>query len=124
MTCVLSSLFCADLNQPSMIKGDFTVEKPAMALLSLTNLEDEVMKEASIPEKLASKIKRIFTDKMALDMENMTMSHLKPIYVYLHFKQVISKKMLINEGAIMNVLSLKQMKRLCRTMNDLISNIS
>lgn len=86
MTYVLSSLFCADLNQPSMVEGDFTAEKPAMDPIFITDLKDKVMEEAGMLKKLTYKNKRIFADKMVFDRAYMTMFHLKPIYVSLHLE--------------------------------------
>ncbi|KAM2977417.1 hypothetical protein FF2_014361 [Malus domestica] len=46
-------------------------------------------------------------------------NHLEPIYVTTHLDGVIFKRILIDGGAAVNVLPLRQMRRLCRSENDL-----
>lgn len=47
-------------------------------------------------------------------------NHLKPIYVTAHLEEVPFKNVLIDGETTINVLSLKQMRRLCRSEEDLI----
>ncbi|KAM2294997.1 hypothetical protein ACFX1S_034847 [Malus domestica] len=47
-------------------------------------------------------------------------SHLKPIYVTAHLEGIPFKRVLIDGGATVNVLSYKQMKKMCRSKEDLI----
>ena len=47
-------------------------------------------------------------------------NHLKPIYVTAHLEGILFKRVLIDGGAAVNVLPYKQMKRVCRSEEDLI----
>ncbi|XP_070677783.1 uncharacterized protein [Malus domestica] len=47
-------------------------------------------------------------------------NHLKPIYVTAYLEEVPFKRVLINGGAAVNVLPYKQMKKMCRSEDDLI----
>ncbi|KAM1350211.1 hypothetical protein ACFX2F_004188 [Malus domestica] len=47
-------------------------------------------------------------------------NHLKPIYVTAHLEVVPFKMILIDGRAIVNVLTYKQMKKICRSERDLI----
>ena len=47
-------------------------------------------------------------------------NHLKPIYVTVHLEGVPFKRVLIDGGVAVNVLPYKQMKKMCRSEEDLI----
>ncbi|XP_068323179.1 uncharacterized protein [Pyrus communis] len=47
-------------------------------------------------------------------------NHFKPIYVTTHLEGIPFKKVLIDGGAAVNVLSYKQMEKMCRNEEDLI----
>ncbi|KAM2141395.1 hypothetical protein ACFX1Q_007676 [Malus domestica] len=58
---------------------------------------------------------------MVFSRSSLTLAnHLKPIYVMVHLEGVPFKRVLIDGEAAVNMLPYKQMKRLCRSEDDLI----
>lgn len=73
-----------------------------------------------MPKPARKKPNRVYSDQIVFSRPSLALAnHLKPIYVTAHLEQVPFNRVLIDGGAAINVLTLKQMKRLCRSKEDL-----
>ncbi|KAM1495250.1 hypothetical protein TB1_029003 [Malus domestica] len=79
MTYVLSTIFDAKHNQPSMMEGDYMVTEPMMAHVSVEEAGQGEPNHIGLPKQSGKKLERIYSDKMVAN-------HLKPIYVTAHLE--------------------------------------
>ncbi|KAM2658160.1 hypothetical protein EV1_013462 [Malus domestica] len=106
MTYVLSAMFCAEPNQPATMKGD----------LGKTELG-----RTCLPELAKKEPEKVYSYKMVFSRPSLAQAnHLKPIYVTARLEGIPFKRVLIDRGATINVIPLKQMKKLGRSEKDLI----
>ncbi|XP_068331638.1 uncharacterized protein [Pyrus communis] len=92
-----------------------------MAHVTVEKAGQEEPNQTSLPEQLGKKPERIYSNKMVFVCLSLALTnHLKPIYVTAHLERVPFKRVLIDGGAAINVLPYKQMKRICRSDEDLI----
>ncbi|KAM1278938.1 hypothetical protein ACFX2J_030896 [Malus domestica] len=74
-----------------------------------------------LPEPLRNEPDRLYSDIMVFNSPSLALAnHFKLIYVTTHMEEVPFKRVLIDGGATINVLLLKQMKKLGRSEKDLI----
>ena len=92
-----------------------------MAHVSVEEAGKDKSGRASLLEPIRKEPERVYTDKMVFSRPSLTLAnHLKPIYVTAHLERVPFKRVLIDGGAAFIVLPYKQMKRVCRSEDDLI----
>ncbi|KAM1734169.1 hypothetical protein ACFX11_019695 [Malus domestica] len=121
MTYVLSAMFGAEPDQPATMEDDYLTAEPMMAHVSVEVAGEEELGKAESSKTFQNGPFRIYTDKMVFSRPNMLLAnHLKPIYVAAHLEGVPFKRVLIDEGAAVNVLPAKQMKKIGRGVEDLI----
>ncbi|KAM1145387.1 hypothetical protein ACFX19_038042 [Malus domestica] len=121
MTYVLSAMFRAEHDQPPIMEGDYLATKPMMAHVSVEDKRQGEPNQTGLPEPSIRKPERIYSDKMVfICLSSSLANHLKPIYVTAHLEGVPFKRVLIDGRATINVLSYKQMKKMCRSEGDLI----
>ncbi|KAM1381211.1 hypothetical protein ACFX2I_022845 [Malus domestica] len=121
MTYVLSAMFCPKHDQPAMIEGDYLATEPLMAHVSVEEIEKRESSKTDMLELAKRELERIYTDKMIFSHPSLAMAnHLKPIYVTAYLEGIPFKRVLIDGGVAVNVLPYKQMKRMCRSKDDLI----
>ncbi|KAM1882062.1 hypothetical protein ACFX13_003608 [Malus domestica] len=100
--------------------GDYLAPKPMMAFVSVEEVGKEKSSMAGMLELARKEPKRVYSSQMVFNKPSLTLAnHLKPIYVTAHLEGV-PNRVLIDGGVVVNVLPLKQMKRLCRSDEDLI----
>ncbi|KAM2167850.1 hypothetical protein ACFX1Q_037357 [Malus domestica] len=92
-----------------------------MAHVSVEDKRQGEPNQTGLPEPSIRKPERIYSDKMVfICLSSSLANHLKPIYVTAHLEGVPFKRVLIDGRATINVLSYKQMKKMCRSEGDLI----
>ncbi|XP_068328252.1 uncharacterized protein [Pyrus communis] len=72
-----------------------------------------------LPELPRKEPEMVYFDQIVFSRPSLA-NHLKPIYMTAHLEGVPFKRVLIDRGAVVYVLPLKQMKRLCRSEECLI----
>ena len=114
-------MFCAEPDQPTMMEGDYLAIEPVMALVSVEEARRKESGMADMPEPTRNEPEKIYSERIFFKNPSLALAnHLKPIYVTSHLEEVPSKRVLIDGGVAVNVLPLKQMKKLCRSEEDLI----
>ncbi|KAM2156827.1 hypothetical protein ACFX1R_042470 [Malus domestica] len=104
-----------------VMESDYVTTELMMAHVSVEVAEEGESGRAESSEASKDGPLRIYTDKMVFSRPNILLAnHLKPIYVTAHLERVPFKTILIDEGAAVNVLPAKQMKKLGRGTEDLI----
>ncbi|KAM1044172.1 hypothetical protein ACFX2A_036146 [Malus domestica] len=120
MAYLLSSMFCAELGQPFAMEDDYMAVEPMLAHVNMEATEGGRSSKAELPDASKQPI-RVYTDEIVFSRLNSTLAnYLKPIYVNAHLEGVSFKRVLIDDGAAVNVLPAKQMKKLGRILEDLI----
>ncbi|KAM1787732.1 hypothetical protein ACFX11_038097 [Malus domestica] len=121
MTYVLSTMFCAEHDQPTTIEGDYLATEPMMAHVSGEKAGKQELGRVDFPEPTKREPERVYIDIMVFSHPSLTLdNHLKPIYVTAHMKGMPFKRAFIDGGAAVNVLPFKQMKMVCRREEDLV----
>ncbi|KAM2910621.1 hypothetical protein FF1_003474 [Malus domestica] len=117
MTYVLSAMFYVERDQPAIMKDDYLATEPMMMHVSVEEVGKEESVRASLPEPTKNEPERVYIDIMVFSHPSLTLAnHLKLIYVTAHLDRVSFKWVLIDGGA-----TVKQMKKVCRSEDDLIS---
>ncbi|KAM1669278.1 hypothetical protein ACFX2K_043417 [Malus domestica] len=121
MAYVISAMFVAQPDQPAAMEGDYVTTEPMMAHVNMEVAEEGASGKTASSETSKEGPVRIYTEKMVFSRPNISLAnHLKPIYVTTHLEGVPFRRMLIDEGAAVNVLPAKEMKKLGRGTEDLI----
>ncbi|XP_070679188.1 uncharacterized protein [Malus domestica] len=121
MAYILSAMFGARPDQPATMEDDYLTTEPMMAHVNVEVVEEGEAGKAESTEASKDSPFRIYTDKMVFSRPNRSLAnHLKPIYVAAHLECVPFKRILIDEGAAVNVLPAKQMRKMGRGTDDLI----
>lgn len=113
MICTLPITFVAKPNQPSKIKGGVADAQGALTKL----VEENVMKDLiTFEEKIGEELpKKIIFEKP----DEKEIQHLKPLYIFALIDGFPMKKVLIDNGAIVNILPSRMLKTLGKTEEDL-----
>ncbi|KAM2349872.1 hypothetical protein ACFX1X_013327 [Malus domestica] len=121
MTYVLSTMFYAEPDQPATMEGNYLATKPMTAHVSVKKVGKEESGRANLLAPTRKEPERVYIDRIVFSRPSLTLAnHLKPIYATSHMKGVHFKRILIDGGVAVNVLPFKQMKRVCRSGEDLI----
>ncbi|XP_070668282.1 uncharacterized protein [Malus domestica] len=92
-----------------------------MALVSADKPRKEGIRVANLPEHARNEPDKVYFGQMVFNRPSLAQAnHLKPIYLTAHLEEVLFKRVLIDGGSSVNVLPIKQMKKLCRSEEDLI----
>ncbi|KAM2531101.1 hypothetical protein PS1_028885 [Malus domestica] len=120
MAYVLSAVFGARPDQPATMEGDYLTTEPMMAHVNVEVVEEGESGKAESAEASKDGPFRIYTDEMVFSRPNISLAnHLKPIYVTAHLEGVPFKRILIDRGTAVNVLPVKQMRKMGRGTEDL-----
>ncbi|KAF7153132.1 hypothetical protein RHSIM_Rhsim01G0164200 [Rhododendron simsii] len=114
MILVLPKTFQVKPNQPISLEGD--VEDQTDAIVKI-NEQEEDLKQKSIQIEKEIKGKDVVVWRTP---ENALVRHLKPLYIMIHINGQPINKVLIDNGAIVNILPSKMMKILNKNESDLI----
>ncbi|KAM1285244.1 hypothetical protein ACFX2J_027833 [Malus domestica] len=121
MAYILYATFGARPDQPATMEGDYLTTEPMMAQVNVEIAEEEDSGKAEPSEASKGGHLRIYTDEMMFSRPSISLAnHLKPIYVSTHLEGVPFKRILIDGGAAVNVLTTNQMRKMGRGTEDLI----
>ncbi|KAM2058852.1 hypothetical protein ACFX16_031385 [Malus domestica] len=114
-------MFCTETDQPTTMNDDYLATEPMIALVSVEKARKGELGMTGLPEPLKNEPDRLYSDIMVFSSPSLALAnHFKLIYVTTHMEEVPFKRVLIDGGATINVLLLKQMKKLGRSEKDLI----
>ncbi|KAM2102089.1 hypothetical protein TB1_000435 [Malus domestica] len=95
------------------MEENYLSPEPMMTLVSVEEAGKKRLTMAGLSKRKEPEM--VYSNQMVFNKPSLALvNHLKPIYVVAHLKGVPFKRVLLDGGAAVNVLPLKQMKRLCR----------
>lgn len=119
MTYVLSAMLCAELYQPITIEGDYLALEPMTSLMNIEKVGREELSLADLTNPARKDPDRVYSDKMVFSNPSLALAnHLNPIYMTAYLEEVPFKGVLIDGGVAVNVLTFKQIRRLCKSEED------
>ena len=108
---VLPAEFAVKENQPTRLNGDILAEEVAWATLA---------NEADVTENQQGKNKEKDNNEGVIKLErSQLVRHLKPLYIRAHINRRPISRVLIDGGAIMNVMPVGILKKLGKSQKDL-----
>ncbi|XP_017188273.1 uncharacterized protein [Malus domestica] len=85
MTYVLSAMFCAEPDQPTMMEGDYLATEPMMAHVSVEEVREGESGRMELPETFKRKPERVYSDKMNVVGAGIVIVYPKGIHYYYSF---------------------------------------
>lgn len=70
MACVLSSMFCAEPDQPATMEGDYLATEPMTAFVNVKEVEKDELSSVDLPEPIRKKPERVYYDQMVFSRPN------------------------------------------------------